>query len=144
MKSCVALVGLACLVIASPAGADGEFKGFAKPFSADVRENADQYKVECAGTRCRLSSPQKKAAGTMIADYRSNTSYIVLDESKQYFENKTSRSTEYFDPCARMKVMQADMKKGGVAESALQVPAGYARMTEEQFLKRTVETSRRK
>ena len=213
MKCRLAVVGLACLVSAAPALADGEFKGFAKPFSADVRESGDQYKVECAGTRCRVTAPQKKAAGNMIADYRRDVSYVVFDESRQYFENASSRSMEYFDPCAKMKAMQADMKKGGVdpaqfgltcrkmgsvalkgrpadkyethmkgeepgqhltayfdpelnvvvkregqgdeyevsnirvggvSEASLQVPAGYAKMTEEQFLKRTLENNKRK
>jgi len=61
--------------------------------------------------------------------------------------------TAYFDPELRIVVKRegqddeyeiSHIKVGGVSEGMLQVPAGYAKMTEEQFLKRSLESNRRK
>ena len=212
MKSRVALLGLACLAT-TPAVAQSDFKGFPKPFSAESRESGDAQRVECAGTRCRVTSLQKKGGGAIIVDYKTKATYFVMDDTKQYFQHPAAGSASYFDPCSKMKTIQAEMKQGGVdpkefpmtctktgtvslkgrsaekwethmkgeekgqhltsyydpeigvvvkregqgddfevsnvkvggvSEASLQVPGGYAKMTEEQFLKRTQEANRKK
>jgi len=72
MKSLVVFAGGACLFAAPVALADAAFKGFAKPFSAELREKGNHLRIDCAGNRCRLAPAQKKDGDTILIDFRND------------------------------------------------------------------------